>query len=251
MPIDVHEGKSVFDRNGFAILESFISPDEVVDITDHLDEYIKKTVPTLSANEVLYEDKNAPATLFRLENMGKHDSYFNAILTSPRFMEMAALYLEDEIDVGGMELFAKAPRIGTPTPPHQDGYYFMRNPPVAMTFWIAIDRADEDNGCLCYVKGSQRMAMRPHNMSNTLGFSQGIIDYNEQDTTLEAKAVINPGDVIAHHCMVVHRTGANRTDRPRRALGCIYFGKSAKLDVEGQTAYRKVLFDKWEKEGKI
>ena len=53
MPIDVHEGKSVFDRNGFAILESFISPDEVVDITDHLDEYIKKIVPTLSVNEAV------------------------------------------------------------------------------------------------------------------------------------------------------------------------------------------------------
>ena len=251
MPTDLNDAKPVFDRDGFAVLSEFISPTEVDDMITHLDKYIDKIVPALTAQEALYEDKNDPASLFRLENMGKHDPYFNDILTSSRFLEMASMYLEDDVEPGGMELFDKAPRIANPTPSHQDGYYFMRNPPIAMTFWIALDRADEENGCLWYVKGSHVKGLRPHNLSNILGFSQGIVDIKAQDTAREVSVPINPGDVIAHHCMTIHRTGGNATERHRRALGCVYFGKSARLDKEGQAAYRKTLFEKWENEGKI
>ncbi|MBM3265105.1 MAG: phytanoyl-CoA dioxygenase family protein, partial [candidate division Zixibacteria bacterium] len=143
------------------------------------------------------------------------------------------------------------PRIGKPTPPHQDGYYFMLDPMIAMTFWIAVDRADRENGCIRYVPGSHRKGMRPHALSNVLGFSQGLVDFGEEDSRIEEEAMVAPGDVIAHHCMTIHRTDANPSDRQRRALGCVYFGKSAKVDREGQQAYQKMLFEKWENEGKI
>lgn len=251
MSTDIQQVKSDFDKDGFAILEGFIGTDELAEINERLGNYLANIVPTLPAHDTMYEDKEDPSTLFRLEKMATHDPYFRSIQHSDRLFQLAAEFLEDEIESGDMELFAKAPRIGNPTPPHQDSYYFMRNPPVSMTFWIALDRADEENGCLYYVKGSHVKGLRPHNLSNILGFSQGIVDYGDQDIAQEAKAIVNPGDVIAHHSMTVHRTDGNPTDRPRRALGCVYFGKSAKPDVEGQKAYQKELFDKWEKEGRI
>ena len=33
---------------------------------------------------------------------------------------------------------------------------------AAVTMWLALDDADEQNGCLVYVKGSGHKAMRPH-----------------------------------------------------------------------------------------
>jgi phytanoyl-CoA hydroxylase len=251
MTIDVQAAKTAFDREGFAVLKGFLSPGEVAEVLDRLDRYIREIVPTLPSHDVLYEDRNDPASMFRLERMEHYDPYFKGLFLDDRFLTLARTFLEDDIAPRGVELFGKAPRVGNPTPPHQDGYYFMLDPQIAMTFWVALDKADDENGCIRYVRGSHRRGMRPHALSNVLGFSQGIVDYAAQDAALEAAVPVDPGDVIAHHSMTIHRTDANPSDRPRRALGFVYFGQSAKVDREGQQAYQKALFEKWKQEGKI
>ena len=251
MSLDIQKAKAEFDENGYSILRSLIGEDEIVDINRNLDRYIETIVPTIASSEVMYEDKSDPSTMFRLERMHEHDAYFNGMVTSDRFIDLASQFLEDDIDPRGVELFGKAPRIGNETPTHQDGYYFMLEPPTAMTFWIALDRADEENGCMRYISGSHRKGVRPHAMSDVLGFSQGIVDFGPDEMALEQAAVVDPGDVIAHHCMVVHRADANPSDRLRRALGFVYFGQNATVDKKASEAYQKELFAKWEAEGKI
>ena len=64
-----------------------------------------------------------------------------------------------------------------PTPPHQDGYYFLLQPPgQAVTMWLALDAADEENGCLRYVLGSAHdaPAPRPHGFSGVMGTPRRI-----------------------------------------------------------------------------
>lgn len=249
--MDMKEAKESFDRDGFAALSGFFSGGELADMKAHVDRYIADIVPDLPAHDVLYEDKNNPATMFRLERMDHYDPYFKSLILSDRLLPLVRRLLDDDIEPRGVELFGKAPRIGNPTPPHQDGYYFMLEPMAAMTCWIALDRADQENGCIRYVPGSHLRGMRPHALSSVLGFSQGIVDFGEEDRAVEVEVPVEPGDVIAHHCMTIHRTDANPSDRLRRALGCVYYGKSAKADREGQQAYQKLLFEKWQKEGKI
>lgn len=251
MAVDKDSAKADFVRNGFTVLKGFYSPPEIAAIGARLDRYITEICPSLPEHDALYEDKSKRETLFRLERMEHYDPFFNEILLDKRFLTLASFLLDDEIVTRGVELFGKAPKIGNPTPPHQDGYYFMLEPMNAMTFWIAIDRADAENGCIHYVPGSHLEGMRPHALSNVLGFSQGIVDFDEIDRAIEKKVPVAPGDVIAHHCMTIHRTDANPSDRQRRALGCVYFAKSAKVDMEGQKAYQEMLFDKWKKEGKM
>ena len=251
MSLNFQQAKDIFDENGFSILRGFIGEDAIGDINRNLERYIESVLPTLSSSEVMYEDKNDPSTLFRLERMDEHDPYFKDMAASDLLIELAGQFLEDEIETRGVEFFGKAPGIGNETPPHQDGYYFMLTPPTAMTFWIALDRADEENGCMRYITGTHRKRVRPHAMSDVLGFSQGIVDFGPEDTALEQAAIVDPGDVIAHHCMTVHRTDPNPSNRPRRALGFVYFGKNATVDKEASMAYQKELFTKWEAEGKI
>ena len=35
--------------------------------------------------------------------------------------------------------------------------------------------------------------------------------------------VVITGDMIAHHCLTIHRTDENTTERPRRALGIVFY----------------------------
>merc|ERR1712217_149041 len=107
--------------------------------------------------------------------------------------------------MGNMQYFNKPPLKAYPdgggskqTPPHQDGYYFMITPQSAVTMWMALEKADEENGCLRYIKGSvERGVMRPHDFSGIVGFSQTITDFDKYgaDGKDEMKMVAEPGDL--------------------------------------------------------
>ena len=45
----------------------------------------------------------------------------------------------------------------------------------AVTCWLALEKVDEENGCIHYVKGSHKFEYRPHGRSNVLGFSQVLL----------------------------------------------------------------------------
>ena len=119
--------------------------------------------------------------------------------------------------------------------------------------WLALDEVDEENGCVRYVPGSHRRGMREHGSTGTLGFSQGITDFpNADDKEHEIACPASPGDLLAHHAMTIHRADGNRSKtRNRRALGFIYYGASAKEDVEAWERYQHELKAELKREGKI
>ena len=109
--------------------------------------------------------------------------------------------------------------------------------------WMALEPADDENGCVKYVRGSHLNGMRPHGRTKTLGFSQGITDFGtDADMANELSFPASPGDLLVHHSLTIHRAGGNTSDtRSRKALGLIYFGESAKEDLEAKAAYQKKL----------
>ena len=53
-------------------------------------------------------------------------------------------------------VICKQPEIGGAVPPHQDSSFLYTDPPSAVGFWIALEDATVDNGCLSFAKGSHR-----------------------------------------------------------------------------------------------
>ena len=43
-------------------------------------------------------------------------------------------------------------------PPHQDSTFLYTDPPSAVGFWITLEDATQENGCLSFAKGSHRRA---------------------------------------------------------------------------------------------
>ena len=84
---------------------------------------------------------------------------------------------------------------------------------------------------------------REHRRTDVLGFSQGIADFgtrDDQDNDVACPGT--PGTFLMHHAKTIHYAGANRSpDRSRRALGFIYYAKSAKLDTDARDAYQAAL----------
>src|SRR5581483_3890114 len=175
LPMAFDELKPIFDRDGYVIVRPFLAPADFAELTANLDRYIRTVVPTLPDKHAFYMDKARPETLKQLQHMDL-DPYLRDYVRHPAWLALARALLGEEAEGQAPEWFNKPPGPESPTPPHQDNYYFNLKPPNVLTVWLALDQVDAGNGCLRYVPGSHRRGLRPHGRSNVLGFSQGIAD---------------------------------------------------------------------------
>lgn len=117
-----------FDADGFAALPGFVQGEALQELLQHVDHFIRDVVPTMPPEHVFYEDKTRPETLKQLQNLSGNDAWFENLFTSGLFRELAELLLKGPVIPQNLQYFNKPAGIGKPTPPHQDGYYFMLNP---------------------------------------------------------------------------------------------------------------------------
>jgi phytanoyl-CoA hydroxylase len=241
--VNRHQLRSDFEANGFVLIPAFMGEEELGELVDHVERFVRDVVPRMPVEQVFFEDKYNHATLKQIQRMGNHDPWFHDLFTAGRFREVAEWLLGGPVVPKNMQYFNKPPGIGQPTPAHQDGYYFMLDPCEAVTMWFALDRSDEENGCVRYVPGSHRRGMRKHGRTQTLGFSQGIVDYpTPQDSSAEVAIPAAPGDLLVHHAMTIHRADGNRSvSRTRKALGLIYYSERAREDTVAHAAYQRQL----------
>ncbi|HJT79390.1 MAG TPA: phytanoyl-CoA dioxygenase family protein [Gemmataceae bacterium] len=229
--------KDRFDRDGFVVVRQLLGPHEFAELCANLDRYIRTVVPTLPDGDAFYLDRSRPETLKQMQHMGG-DPFFRDYAAHPKWLALARELLGEEVQGQEPEWFNKPPGTASPTPPHQDNYYFNLEPPNVVTVWMALDPVDEGNGCLRYVAGSHRRGLRPHGRSEILGFSQGITDYGPDDAAREVSICLRPGDVVAHHGETIHRAEPNRSaERNRRAFAMVLRGASCRRDEEAFARY--------------
>jgi len=239
-----------FQEDGFVVMKGFFDSPKVVEINQRIQRFIDEILPGLP-DVAFYEDLSDASTIMRLQGMENHDPYFSELYDHPDFAAVAKTFMQDDINPQTAQWFAKPARVGNETPPHQDGYYFKLNPNEAVTCWLALDQVDEENGCIRFVRGSHRRGMRPHQLSNVMGFSQGINDYGDNDRALEVPILLEPGDVTAHHSMTIHRADPNHSERPRRALGFVFYAARAEKDLQQSEEQRREVYQTWKREGKV
>lgn len=242
-----------FEQDGYVAIRSFLGVAELTELIKHVDRFIREVIPALPPEHVFYEDKADCSTLKQIQHMGQHDPWFHDLWTSGRFRELAELLLGGTVVPKNLQYFNKPPGVGQPTPPHQDGFYFMLDPSEAVTMWLALDEVDEENGCVRYVRGSHKQGLRDHARTQTLGFSQGLVNYpTESDLAGEVPITAQPGDLLAHHALTIHRADGNQSQsRSRRALGFIYYSERAREDAEAHAAYQRQLAADMNSAGRI
>ena len=243
--------RTTFERGGFVALSSFYSEDELLNIEDELESFITERIPVLSPEHFFFEDKSNPSSLKQIQRLNEYESFFERMMND-KPKKLAQELLGESVIGKNLQYFNKPPSLGKATPAHQDAYYFMIKPCQALTMWLALDEVDEGNGCIRYVSGSHMQGLRTHARTETLGFSQGISAYGNDDLDNERACRASPGALMAHHALTIHRAGSNQSDsRSRRALGFIFYGESAKEDAVAHAAYQRHLACEMTAQGKI
>ena len=242
-----------FERDGYVQIPAFLDSSIITQVDQQLQRFIRNTVPTMPSEQVFYEIKGEPSTLKQIQHLENHDTWFSALFQDGPFRRLAENLLGCDCIPINLQYFNKPPKSSKPTPPHQVGLYFMLTPCEAVTMWLALDRIDETNGCIRYLRGSHHKGPIPHAQTGTLGFSQGIDDYSRRcDLSNETPIHASPGDLLAHHALTVHRADANESAAsPRRALGFIYYSAEAKQDIIAHHAYQERLKQKMTDAGRI
>lgn len=230
--------KRSYDEFGFAIVRQLLSPQEFSELKANVERYVRDVVPTLPDSEAFFDDRSRPETLKQLQRMGC-DPYFLNVMQNEKFLALAEALVGEPVNADQPEWFNKPPGTNHVTPPHQDNYYFCLAPSNVITIWMALDPVDPENGCLRYVAGSHQRGFRKHAKSKILGFSQGIVDYTPDDFTREVAVCLQPGDVVAHHGMTIHRADANISQtRHRRSFAMVLRGVSCVRDEAAFANYR-------------
>lgn len=243
-----------FNSHGYVSIPGFFDPDEVAELRDNKERFVRDVVPGMPGSEVYYHDKNDRSTLKQLQQLWEHDGFFARMMDPEgKLACLASVCLGEGVRAVNMQYFNKPAQANTPTPPHQDGHYFHLTPNHAITMWFALEDVKPDQGCVNYVRGSHRCGMRPHGPSGTLGFSQAILDFGSPaDRENTERFPCEAGHLIAHHSLTVHWADGNTSgNKSREAMGAIFYGENCVEDVVSKRAYEARLSKSLAAGGKI
>ena len=101
---------------------------------------------------------------------------------------------------------------------HQDNGYGELDPYNTLTTLTALDDADEENGCLWIIPGSQQQKQIDANFSPNDKTSEKSIDL-DVDESQAIPIAMKAGEAVIFHCWTLHKSEGNRSkDRDRRIL---------------------------------
>ena len=235
-----------FHANGFVRVPAVFSAGAMDRIEDELARYIAEVMPSQPGP---WDGKNhtceVPGDLSTVWRISP--------VEVPHFIELAggplrelweACFGTHADSVPTPQCFDKYPDGTKTTPANQDGGFSLPRVLNGCTEMgncvIVLDDMTIDNGCLYYVPGSHRDrsgvssmdALRRHE-DGVVGFSRALADWSDEDSSREVPMLAKRGDVIVHHCLVIHRAGVNSTlDTHRRTLGFSYQSENVELGPE-------------------
>ncbi|HEY0867962.1 MAG TPA: phytanoyl-CoA dioxygenase family protein [Fimbriimonas sp.] len=229
-----------FRTDGFLVVKGLVRPEHVAELRSHCDDllYGRVDMPNVPPYEPGEPLEARAKKLLRI-HMGHRDhELWERYLLYPRVLDVLEVLQGPDILAMQTMLFIKGPG-SNGQGFHQDTYYIPTFPDTLIGAWIAIDRADIENGCLWMAKGSQHEPIYPP--SQGYGFGDvGLADIpsvsgvgghsNDDDdpqNTLkpfaeryeQVPAIAEPGDVVFFGGHIMHRSLRNRSkDRYRRCL---------------------------------
>jgi ectoine hydroxylase-related dioxygenase (phytanoyl-CoA dioxygenase family) len=212
-----------FRAEGFLIVRGLVAPDEVQELLHHVAE--------ARLDQIL-----------RIHMLHRRLEIHERFLRHPRVLDVVEALVGPDVLALQTMLFVKGPG-SAGQGYHQDSFHILTEPDTLIGAWLALDRSDEENGCLRITAGSQHEPVYPdvdelagHGGDRLLADIPEIAGADEPDERRnelsavaakyegrEVPVVLDPGDVAFFGGRVLHRSLANRSpDRSRRSFVAHY-----------------------------
>ncbi|MCA9062388.1 MAG: phytanoyl-CoA dioxygenase family protein [Planctomycetaceae bacterium] len=145
------------------------------------------------------------------------------ILTHAPIVDAVRDLLGDDVIGWGSHFFCKMPHDGKAVAWHQDASYWPLTPSKTVTVWLAIDRADLENGCMKFIAGSHHFGHMTYRESTEADHNvlNQTID-NPEQYGVEVADELEAGEFSIHSDLLLHGSDANDSDRRRCGLTLRY-----------------------------
>lgn len=200
-----------YNRHGYIKPLEIYSNSEIKEIRDYFDRLLEQTIAEGG-------DSYSISTA-HMKYAGVYD-----MLTNSKLVDYVSDILGDDVIAWGSHFFCKMPGDGKSVAWHQDASYWPLSPSKAITVWLAIDDADQSNGCMKFVAGSQvngHLTYRKNDDSSDSVLNQ-TVENAEQYGSEVVFDELTAGQASLHNDLLLHGSDANNSNRRRCGLTLRY-----------------------------
>jgi len=227
-----------FHEQGFLVVRGLVPLEEVrelVEQTEHL-MHGRVDIPGIEPPQGA-TPQEMERHFLRIHMLHRVLEIHERFLLHPRIFDVLQALIGPDVMAMQSMLFLKFPG-GDGQGYHQDSYYIPTQPDTLCGAWLAVDRADEENGCMYFTPGTQHEPIYPtvgrehanhgdaladlsvvEQVSNTDIRSNTLSRVAAKYPGREVAAIADPGDVVFFGGHVLHRSHRNTSaDRFRRSF---------------------------------
>ena len=146
------------------------------------------------------------------------DPVFRAFARKPALARLAAqLGLVEPRLLQSMYIF-KQPSIGGEVSWHTDHTFLWTEPQSVLGFWVALEEANEANGCLWCLPGRHRTPAKTRFRRSETGAAIEVLDPTPYDTTGAVPLPADVGTLVVLHGTLPHHSAPNTSPVSRHAF---------------------------------
>lgn len=244
--------KAYFEENGFLVLEDFLSPQQCTEATEAINKLVNDYEPDESSLTVFsttthpqrrsqyFRDSAATISYFfekdavkdgqlavpKIDAINKighalHEKHplFADITFSPVVQEICKFMgYEDPVIPQSMAIL-KPRKIGGEVVPHQDSTFLYNEPESLLAFWIPLEDATKDNGCLWAIPGSHKWPLYRRYKHDAVRDEEYFEEITPSTYKMEdfVPVEMKKGSLIIFPGHLVHMSYENKSDKSRFA----------------------------------
>ena len=226
------EQKQSYEERGYFIVENVVSRQTAAEMLG----VIKNAIMTPATDDIMTDadpmdpmfDDTPEARALRFRKLSKFNQrnpliWHNAHC-SRTLLEIAQYFLGDDILLKYDSCFLKPARSGSATPWHQDNGLWRDGDTEPFNFWMALDPATIENGCLQMIPGSYKTEIVPHVLYEDSIHGELPKERVEEmiDTFGVEHIELEPGSVVVWHSNAWHYSPPNASDKGRIAIAGVF-----------------------------
>ena len=208
-----------FERDGYLVIDGFLGDEEIT----HIQDCYMETVARLTREGTLENvqsgaDRDEDFQVYQIRTAHLQHPIFRMLIHDTRLLDMVETLLGPDIRLIHYQGLYKPAHSGGEIRWHQDNYYFNVAENRTVSFWLALDDATVENGCMWYLPGRHKKLLEHEQLwdkAEKKGFYFAIPDLDDSGAV---PAEVKKGGFAIHHCLIPHRSLKNQTDKPRRGI---------------------------------
>ncbi|XP_006085869.1 phytanoyl-CoA dioxygenase, peroxisomal [Myotis lucifugus] len=239
------EQRKFYEENGFLVIKNLVSDADIERFRNEFERLCRQEVKPaglmLMKDVTIAKSKYAPSekVITKAQDFQEDEELFR-YCTLPEILKYVECFTGPNIMAMHTMLINKPPDSGKKTsrhPLHQDLHYFPFRPSDSIVCaWTAMEHIDRNNGCLVVLPGTHKGTLKPHDYPKWEGgvniMFHGIQDYDENNARVHL--VMEKGDTVFFHPLLIHGSGQNRTQGFRKAISCHFASADCHyIDVKG------------------